>query len=207
KERKTLKVLGGPEDRATFSPDVASRHRSTVLEALEVAGWAPFHYALGEDGLAEPWRAHVFWHGECQAMAPKLLEWFPDLTAQNKILAMLNACGALVVVTWLPQFYDLEERSPAKIAQDEEHLAAASSMVQNLLLMLTAHGMGTYWSSGGKLRTPEFFERVGIPARERLLAAVFVEYPETQDEERPRVPGKHRDKRSKRWIKEREAVR
>ncbi|MEO1370594.1 MAG: nitroreductase family protein, partial [Acidobacteriota bacterium] len=159
-------------------------------------------YALGEDDLAEPWRAHVFWHGDCQSLAPKLTEWFPDLNPQSKILQMLNACGALVIVNWLPQFYDLEERSPAKVAQDEEHLAAASSMVQNLLLMLTAHGMGTYWSSGGKLRTPEFFEQVGIPTRERLLAAVFVEYPETLGEDRPRIPGKHRDKRSLGWIRE-----
>ena len=35
-----------------------------------------------------------------------------------------------------------------------------------------------------------------------LLAAVFVEYPETMDETRDRIPGKHRDRRSSGWIRE-----
>ena len=94
-------------------------------------------------------------------------------------------------------------RKPAQVAVDEEHLAASSAMVQNFLLMLTAHGMGTYWSSGGKLGDPAFFEHVGIHNRgERLLAAVFVEYPETQGDDRERIPGKHRDSRSDGWIRE-----
>ncbi|MEM1178418.1 MAG: nitroreductase family protein [Acidobacteriota bacterium] len=202
RERKTLKVLGSGEDRAVLSPEVAAKHRETVLEALEVSGWAPFHFAIGEDGLAEPWRAHVFWHGDCQELADRMLDWFADLVPQNKILAMLNACGALVIVNWLPQHYDSDVRNAARIIQDEENLAAASAMVQNLLLMLTAHGMGTYWSSGGKLRNPAFFERTGIPANERLLAAVFVEYPETLEEKKPRIPGKHRHRRSGGWIRE-----
>ena len=120
----------------------------------------------------------------------------------NKIPKMLSACGALVLATWIPQFYDLDECKPAQTATDEEHLAAASAMVQNLLLMLTAHGMGTYWSSGGQLGSELCFDRLGIPRSERLLAAVFVEYPEMQDEPLERLPGKHRDRRSTGWIRE-----
>ena len=54
-------------------------------------------------------------------------------------------------------------------------------MVQNLLLALTAKGMGNYWSSGGKLRERAAFNYLSIPQLERLLAAVFVEYPEMRD--------------------------
>lgn len=202
KERKTLKVLGNSDDRAVLSAEVAARHREVVLEALGVAGWAPFHYFRGEDDLAEPWRAHVFWHADCQELAPRLFEWFPDLNPKSKLPSMMYACGALVLATWIPQFYGQQDRSPKQVMQDEEHLAAASAMVQNLLLMLTAHGMGTYWSSGGVLGAPTFFERVGISAKERLTAAVFVEYPETFGDDRPRVAGKNRQKRSQRWIRE-----
>ncbi len=85
--------------------------------------------------------------------------------------------------------------------RDEEHLAAASAMVQNLLLILTAHGMGTYWSSGGRLRKPEVFEWLGIPVAERFLAGVFIEYPEMMGQAKERKPGSHRDKRSLAWIR------
>lgn len=203
KERKTLKVLGDAQNLALITPESASQNRALVLDSLQIAGWAPFHYARGEDSLAEPWRAHVLWHKECQKLAPKLFQWFPSMKPSSKIPRMMYACGALVLVTWIPQFYHIvEDKKDSQLATDEEHLAASSAMVQNLLLLLTAHGMGTYWSSGGKLRSELFFERVGIPAKERLLAAVFVEYPETLDNRQDRLPGKHRDSRSDGWIKE-----
>ncbi|MEM8931441.1 MAG: nitroreductase family protein [Acidobacteriota bacterium] len=200
--RKTLKVLAEVDAPVEIPPAVAAAHRPVVLDALRIAGWAPFHYARGVDDLAEPWRAHVLWADRCRALAPQLSSWFPAMRPTNKLPKMLSACGALVLVTWLPQFYHVDERKPAQTATDEEHLAAASSMVQNLLLLLTARDMGTYWSSGGQLGSPTFFERVGIPTSERLLAAVFVEYPETLDDDRERIPGKHRDSRSEGWIRE-----
>ncbi|MEM7049951.1 MAG: nitroreductase family protein [Acidobacteriota bacterium] len=200
--RKTFKVMGSADDAAAFSPAAVETNRQRVLESLRVAGWAPFHFFRGDGGLAEPWRAHVLWHPECQRLAGKMRDWFPEMTPSNKLPNMMYACGALVVVTWVPQFYHLEERKDSQVTTDEEHLAASSAMVQNLLLMLTAHGMGTYWSSGGQLRSPEAFERLGIPPKERLLAAVFVEFPETLGEARERIAGRHRERRSDRWIRE-----
>ena len=201
RRRATFKVLAEVDHPVAIAPDIAA-NRPLVLDALRVSGWAPFHYARGEDGLAEPWRAHVLWAERCRAIAPRLGEWVPDLKPTNKIPKMLSACGALVLVTWIPQFYALDERTPSQVAVDEEHLAAASAMVQNLLLLLTAHGMGTYWSSGGPLGSDVFFEYLSIPPNERLLAAVFVEYPETLGEPLDRLPGKHRDSRSDGWIRE-----
>ncbi|MEM8860229.1 MAG: nitroreductase family protein [Chloroflexota bacterium] len=201
-DRKTLKVLGDANNFAVISPESAAKNDKIVLDSLKVAGWAPFHYARGVDDLAEPWRAHVLWHKESQTLAPKLSEWFEGMSPSNKLTRMMQACGALVLVTWLPQFYDAEEKTDKQFSMDEEHLMAASAMVQNLLVLLTAHGMGTYWSSGGKLGSDFFFEQVGIPINERLVAAVFVEYPDTLEDERDRLPGKHRESRSDEWIKE-----
>ncbi|MEM6837212.1 MAG: nitroreductase family protein [Cyanobacteria bacterium P01_C01_bin.120] len=202
KERKTLKVLGDAENPVHFTDAVEQRNRPLVLESLQVAGWAPFHFDRGEDDLAEPWRAYVLWHQESQKLANNLFKWFPELDPANKLTRMMYACGALVLVTWLPQFAQVTEPKPDQVMIDEEHLAASSAMVQNLLLMLTAHGMGSYWSSGGKLGANQVFEQIGISQKEKLLAAVFVEYPETLEESKPRVPGKHRDSRSTEWIKE-----
>ena len=46
------------------------------------------------------------------------------------------------------------------------------------------------------------FDYLGIPADERLLGAVFVEYPEMRDESKIRKEGKHRHSRCEDWINE-----
>ena len=40
------------------------------------------------------------------------------------------------------------------------------------------------------------FEKLGVSQNERLLAALFVEYPETMADPKERLPGKQRSKRS-----------
>ncbi|MEM9703257.1 MAG: nitroreductase family protein [Planctomycetota bacterium] len=211
RDRRTLKVLADVDDPPAIAEAVSARHREAILEDLRTAGWAPFHYDRGADGLAEPWRAHVLQHDESRRLASDLFTLFPDLRPDAKLPAMMAACGALVLVTWLPQFRRRAgEDGPApnekQIAVDDEHLAAASAMVQNFLLLQTARGMGTYWSSGGQLGSPAVFDRLGISSKERLLAAVFVEFPETQRQPRDRLPGKLRERRSAGWIRERPAA-
>ncbi len=211
--RQTMKVLGDVTAKLKLDAQVAGRNDPKVVEAIKVAGWAPFHYDRGVNGIAEPWRAHVLWHQDCQKIAAEFYNWFDDVKPGNKLPSMLSACGALVLVTWLPQFrpgFNAPLAGSEEVAKenqvdiDDEHLAASSAMVQNLLLLLTAHSMGTYWSSGGQFRTRKMLDRLGIGSEESLLAAVFVEYPETMNQPAQRLPGKQRQSRSQRfeWIRE-----
>lgn len=217
RSRITLKVLDDVESPVLISDSVAATNNAKVLAAIQSAGWAPFHYDRAVDGIAEPWRAHVLWHQDCQKVARQFHDWFDDVKPNNKLPKMLSACGALVLVTWIPQFRNQAEPSnptappndaePSKEKQlqvDEEHLAATSAMVQNLILILTAQSMGTYWSSGGQFRTSAMFEKLGISNNQRLLAALFVEYPQTIDEPKERLPGKQRSNRStdSKWLRE-----
>ena len=56
-----------------------------------------------------------------------------------------------------------------------EHIAAASSAIQNLLLAATAEGIPNYWSSGGALlREASAYETLGIPPGEILLGSIFL---------------------------------
>ncbi|OYP34730.1 nitroreductase family protein [Rhodopirellula sp. MGV] len=200
--RKTLKVLGDPADPIAIATEVASVRDAQVLDALRVAGMAPFHYDRAIDSIAEPWRAHVIWNSGCRDVANRLPEWIGAEQSAGKLPAMFAACGAAVLITWLPQFRDQPSAKPEQIDVDDEHLAASSAMVQNLLVLLTAAGMGTYWSSGGVVKQPSVSQQFGIGSNEKLLAVVFVEYPETMSAEIERKPGKHRDSRSDRWIKQ-----
>ena len=117
---------------------------------------------------------------------------------------MFAACGAAALITWVPQFRTggPGAESGKQQAVDDEHLAASASLVQNALLLLTAAGFGTYWSSGGAaLREPGIAARLGIDAQESLLALLFVDYPGSPAD-LPRKPGKNRDLRSDGWLRE-----
>lgn len=202
--RKTEKVLCKPENATPIPADVDALRRPQVMGAIKTAGFAPFHFARGQQ-IAEPWRAHVLWQDHVLRTATHLRDAMGD---QTKVPLLLAGCSACVIVTWLPEFDGPSDkpRSAAVLEEqrirDEEHLAASAAMVQNLLLMLTAHGMGTYWSSGGRLRKPEVFDYLSIPKEERFLAGVFIEYPEMMDGPKDRKPGSHRDKRSDAWVRE-----
>ena len=105
RSRKTLKVLRDTSDPVEISQEVADKNRPLVMRSIELAGWAPFHYARGLEGIPEPWRFHVLWHDECRHVAKHFHEWFADAKPSNKLPMMLAACGALVLVNWICLLY------------------------------------------------------------------------------------------------------
>lgn len=199
KRRRTEKVLGSVDQPVQVPEEVEQRNRALVLEALRTAGWAPFHYPRGVDGIAEPWRAYFLSHRDCQRLAVELRDRF---NVTSKEPSLLSGCGAMVLVTWLPESGEEERITPVVAARNEEHLAASSAMVQNLLLLLTALEMGNYWSSGGILRSAELFQRLGISAEEQLLGAIFIEYPDAPSPTSDRKPGAQRRNRGDQWLRE-----
>lgn len=202
RSRQTFKVLADVDSPVELVDTQADEE--FVRQAIADAGWAPFHYPRNVDGVAEPWRCHVLWHPSCRKIANSMAQWFSDMKPNNKLPAMLSACGALVLVTWIPQTVE-DISDPEKLrGNNEEHLAAASALVQNLLLICTAGGYGSYWSSGGQFNSSTMFEKLSISPQEKLVAAVFVEYPQTQVRELERLAGKNRDKRaaSDLWMRE-----
>ena len=197
-QRRTFKVMGNVDTPVQIDPGNAEKNRDIVLESVKAADCAPFHYDRQSDSVPQPWRVNILWHQSCQEVAANFYQWFDDVKPGNKLPAMLSACGACVLVSWLPQFSNSvsEDANPLAIATakqiqiDQEHLAAAAAYVQNLMLLLTAANMGTYWSSGGQFRTTEMMERLSMASPQQLLAAVFVEFPETNSNDIQRVPGK-----------------
>ena len=174
RSRRTAKIVATAEP-IHHPHDDAAKNDSEVLKSISDAGFAPFHYDRGVNGLAEPWRFYLLKQDECREIGGQLASWFPDMRPNNKLPAMLNACGCLVLVTWLPQF-DRATADEKQIQIDEEHLAATASATQNLLLSLTAKNFRTYWSSGGFFRMDEMLDRLKIDRSEKLLSAIFVDY-------------------------------
>ena len=210
RDRQTWKVLADPSDPVIYSQETLVRCNAIVKEAIANAGWAPFHYDRGVDGVAEPWRVHLLGVETCRRVAREFFNWFDDVKPSNKLPSMLSACGTLVLVTWLPQFRNTREQhsdelTPEKKRQvDDEHLSATAAMIQNLLVLLTAAGLGTYWSSGGLLASEQAFKHLGISLEERLAGAIFVEFPGGNGPVVDRIEGKNRSRRSNvaAWLSE-----
>ncbi len=176
RRRKTSKVLGSLEQPPAIDDETLTHGDSLVRQSIDDAGWAPFHFDRHVDEIAEPWRVCLLRHSSCKYISRQLSAWFTDMKPGNKMPALLTACGCVVLVTWIPQKAAAGE-DPAKLVNvNEEHLAATAAFVQNLLLLLDAGGMNTYWSSGGLLKSQLAFDKLGISRDQQLIACIFVDY-------------------------------
>lgn len=187
RDRRTLKVMRDPNECQDLTADVAADLYAAVRDSIEVAGWAPFHKPAHKDahlgqGLSSvvPWRFYVLEKPVCCALLARLkslAQAQPDTkwsrAWESKIPRILSGSGAVVLATWLP------DPSPtggaAELSENnQEHIAAASAAVQNLLLAAEARGLRTYWATGGILKDTEVFAWLGIPANQILLGAIFL---------------------------------
>lgn len=205
RRRKTVKVLGSIDQPLALDAENQRRCDAIVRECVADAGWAPFHFDRRVDNVAEPWRVHWLRQPACLQVARQLGKWFNDLKPGNKLPALLAACGCTVLVTWLPQVAGGAEEEQKIAGVNEEHLAATAAYVENLLLLLDAAGMGTYWSTGSLFKTEIGSQKLGIPAAERMIACVFVDYSPGDDLRAVELaPGGQREKRSPstKWTRE-----
>ena len=184
-QRRTTKHFVDPATRQDKLVSLSDAECKTLDHILEVAGQAPFHKPADSEthcsGLLAspvPWRFHVLEPATCIA----LVDWLEQQAATDtlpwtrawtsKIPALLSAAGAAIIVTWLPN--PSNDDRPEFAHANIEHVAAAGAAVQNLLLMAEAENWDSYWSSGGVLREPETFEKLGIATVERLLGAIML---------------------------------
>lgn len=204
--RKTVKALGNIRKPSKVPEDFLPR----VNDAMCIAGWAPFHYPVHESHCNRtmdspvPWRFYSLNQHSCLKLANCIIHSSSNnINEHHNIIRMMGACGAMVLVTWLPEPEDSRraKNQEARAMINEEHLAAASAAIQNLLLSAKAREIDTYWSSGGVLKDVECFDLCGIPDQEKLLGAVFM-LPELEKEVEVHS-GRLRHKRgnTKQWMK------
>jgi len=132
-----------------------------VLEALEVAIWAPNHH------VTEPWRFILPGEktvkkilGRCEQLvcAKKGAE-----LASHKRESWSEKPGWLVVTC---------QRSEDALRQQEDY-AACSAAVQNFMLYLWKAGLGSKWTSGDITRDPEFLEILGINGDDAFVVGMI----------------------------------
>ncbi len=112
----------------------------TINKLLEAANWAPTHKRT------EPWRFQVFHTEEAKkrlsdffaATYPKTVTQLSEVKMRKLVEKPLKA-GCIVAICL--------QRDPKESLPEWEEIASVAMGVQNMWLMATELGMGSYWST------------------------------------------------------------
>ena len=148
----------------SYQPD-QTLDQKTVELLLEAASWAPSHK------LSQPWRYYVYLDKTArQKLGSHMAEAFkatsPEDFSEIKYQRFLNrpVLAACVIVIGMV---------PGEGLPEWEEIAAVSASVQNMWLLCTELGLGSYWS------TPGFFlsaaaEFLPLSGNEKCLGLFYI---------------------------------
>ncbi len=166
--RRSLRLLGerirGRRTVAQFLKQPVAR--KLILEAIEVARWAPNHH------VTEPW--HFYLLGK-ESVA-RAVELTRTIVAENRNekLADFKAAAAAERPGWLVVTC---RRSDDELREREDY-ASCCCAIQNLMLYLSEAGVASKWSTGAITRDARFFELLGVdPAQAFIVGLIFYGYP------------------------------
>ena len=141
--------------------------RSVLMEALDLARWAPNHR------LTHPFRFHLLGRRSIERVAglnARLVrEQRGEEAARKKLARWLEQPGWLVVTASV---------CSDDVVRHQEDYAATACAIQNLALALWVRGIGMKWTSGPVIRSDEFHRILGLDeASEYAVALVWYGYP------------------------------
>lgn len=140
-----------------------------VLEALELALWAPNHR------LTFPWRFVIAGPEARQRITQIAVE----LKSQKKSLS--DTERAMVEKNFLnpPYLVVLGQAQNADPAVAKEDYASIACGVQNASLILWSHGVGSKWTTGGPTRHPDTYRVTGFdPTKEEIIGFFWIGFAE-----------------------------
>ena len=140
--------------------------RQLLLDAIEVARWAPNHH------LTEPW--HFYCLGE-NAVRDSI-ELIRTVVTERKgaDVGDFKAKDAATRPGWLVVTCS---RSDDELTQQEDY-ASVCCAIQNLSLYLSEAGVASKWSTGPITRDPRYYKLLGIDAdAEMMVGLIWYGYP------------------------------
>jgi nitroreductase len=152
-------VLRGRRSIDLFEPQPVGTE--VLLEAIEVARWAPNHR------LTEPWRFYL--------IGPKTAAAIVDLAVAIDTAAKGEKAGSArrARLSAIPAFFVLTSRRSDDTLLEREDYAACCCAAQNLMLYLWQRGVGAKWTTGGITRDSRFYELLGIDAAKEGVVGFF----------------------------------
>lgn len=161
------------KNRRTIYPEFfTSRkvHQEQVELLLNAAIWAPTH------GKTQPWRFTVFMDDSREDLATFLSETYLKCTPEeeqkdSKLAKMLNRPKQSTAIIAVHMHRTTDTRIP-----EHEEYAAVCAAVQNMLLVATAYGLGSFWSTPKFLDSPESRQFFDLGANDKCLGLIYLGY-------------------------------
>ena len=135
--------------------------RKLILDAIEVARWAPNHH------LTEPWHFYV--------LGPQKIAETVELTRtvvteiKGPELGDFKAKSHSEIPGWLVVTC---ERSEDELRQHEDYASCACA-IQNLMLYLSEAGVATKWATGPITRDARFYKLLGVDAASVMVVGII----------------------------------
>lgn len=142
--------------------------REIIEAAVECARWAPNHY------LTQPWRFYDLGPEAAAAVVELNAELVAAKRGERAADAKRRRWGA--IPGWLVATRVRAGHGDELLARED--YAACCCAVQNLMLYLTACGIGSKWTTGDVTRDPRFYEIAGVAAAdEEVIGLIWYGYP------------------------------
>ena len=135
--------------------------RQLVLDAIELARWAPNHH------LTEPW--HFYLLGDEMIAASARLIGAIVSEKKSAELGEFKAKSAAVIPGWLLLTC---KKSDDELQQQEDY-ASCCCAAQNLTLYLSEAGVAAKWTSGLVTRDQRFFDLLNIDSDKEFVVGLF----------------------------------
>jgi len=152
-------VLRGRRSIDLFAPGAVSAE--VLLEAVEVARWAPNHR------LTEPWRFYL--------LGPATMRAIVELAVELEVAAKGERAGPVrrARLEAIPGMFVLTSARSDDALVERENYAACCCAAQNLMLYLWRRGIGVKWTTGGITRQERFHELLGIDRAKESVVGFF----------------------------------
>lgn len=132
-----------------------------LLEAIELARWAPNHR------LTEPWKFYVLG----PQMTAAAIDCWSGYEAEVKGQAAGEARRKRLAA--VPGHFVLTSARDEDAVIELENYAAVCCAAQNLMLYLWQRSVGVKWTTGAITREPRLYELLGIDATQERIAGYF----------------------------------
>lgn len=146
--------------------------RKLILEAIEVARWAPNHH------LTEPWHFYVLGTQkitECVELTRTVVTEIKDAKMGDFKAESAAAIPGWLVVTC--------QKSEDELTQREDYASCACA-IQNLMLYLSEAGVATKWSTGPVTRDDRIHALLGSnPDEVMVVGIIWYGYPKITPEQ------------------------
>ena len=146
--------------------------RKLILDAIEVARWAPNHH------LTEPWHFYVLGGQkirECIDLTRIVVTEIKDAK-----MGEFKAESAAAIPGWLVVTC---QKSDDELLQREDYASCACA-IQNLMLYLSEAGVATKWATGPITRDERFYQLLGAdPESVLVVGIVWYGYPKITPEQ------------------------